>query len=247
MERNSDRQHIAVRPKELGWISMKSLILGILLCVPPVLHAQQAQPASEPGQKEQTTEKKAPSLAELAKQERERRAQNPAPVRVIQNGDLRSMGGARVSTAVTPKPAAKATAEEEAAGEAGAEAVTKEGPEDTQFWMNAFQQAKAGLETAVNKRMVLELRMNNLRNTYLNTSDGATREKIQQDLAQTYQELGQAREDEKAAREAIRELERQATRVGLKPGQIRDMVGELPEAKSIYEGVPESVQGAPES
>ena len=157
------------------------------------------------------------------------------------------MGGARVSTAVTPKPAAKATAEEEAAAEAGAEAVTKEGPEDTQFWMNAFQQAKAGLETAVNKRMVLELRMNNLRNTYLNTSDGTTREKIQQDLAQTYQELGQAREDEKAARDAIRELERQATRVGLKPGQIRDMVGELPEAKSIYEGVPESVQGAPES
>ena len=47
--------------------------------------------------------------------------------------------------------------------------------------------------------MVLELRMNNLRNAYLQTADGTTRERIESELNQTYLEVGQAREDEKAA------------------------------------------------
>ncbi len=252
MEQNSDLQHIAGFRKELGWISMKSLILGILLVAAPFIHARQGQSEKPPDQKEQTekTAKKEPSLVDLARQMRERRAEHTGPVRVIRNADLRSIGGARVSTGIPPKPAAK-PAEGKAANEAeaGAEekAVTKEGPEDIQFWQQAFQEARTSLETAVNQRMILELRMNNLRNAYLNTDDGTTREKIQGELAQSYQALGQAREDETAARRAIQQLERQAARVGLRPGQIRDLVGKLPDSKSIYEGVPESSEGAPES
>lgn len=255
MEQNSDRQHIAGFRKELGWISMKSLILGIFLLVTPLVYAQQGQSDKPPNQKEETektekTQKKEPSLVDLARQQRESRAENTQPVRVISNKDLRSMGGARVSTGIPPKPAAKPGGEEAASeGEVSteAESITKEGPEDIQFWQQTFQEAKASLETAINQRMVLELRMNNLRNAYLNTDDGTTREKVQGELAQTYQALGQAREDETAARQAIQQLERQAARVGLTPGQIRDLVGKLPESKSIYEGVPESTEGAPES
>jgi hypothetical protein len=258
MEQNSDRQHSRRFPKALGWISMKSLILGVLLLAPSVLYAQQGQSEKPPSQKEQTektektkeTEKTTPSLVDLARQERERRAQNQQPVRVISNKDLRSLGGGRVSTGVPPKPPAKSSeAEATSEGESGAqeEAPAEGGPESVQFWQSAFQEAKGSLETAVNQRMVLELRMNNLRNAYLNTDDGTTREKIQGELAQTYQALGQAREDESAARQAIDQLQRQASRAGLTPGQIRELVGELPDSKSIYEGVPASSEGAPES
>ncbi len=249
MNGNSDRQHSTLCPKALGWFSMKCLILGAILLSCPVLFAQQEPEEKPPEQAAEKTEKKAPSLVDLAKQERERRAQSSENVRVIRNEDLRSMRGGRVSTGIPPKPSASTTTQEPEKVEAGDEEkeTVKEGPEDTQFWAGAFQEAKTGLETAVNQRMVLELRMNNLRNAYLNTDDGTTREKIQGELAQTYQALGQAREDEKAAREAIQQLERQAARVGLTPGQIRDLVGELPGSQSIYEGVPESAEGAPES
>lgn len=230
---------------------MKSLLLGVLLVASPALYAARQEQTEEPEKQtaERTEQKKTPSLVDLARQERERREENTGPVRVIRNEDLQMMRGGRVSTGIPPKPAAGPSEEETSEGEPAAEEepIVKEGPEDVQFWTNAFQEAKTALETAINQRMVLELRMNNLRNAYLNTDDGTTREKIQSELPQVYQALGQARENEKAAREAIRQLERQAGRVGLTPGQIRDLVGKLPESKSIYEGVPQSEEGAPES
>lgn len=247
MSENSDHRHSVPVVSALGWASMKSLILGVLLLAPTGLYAQQQQSEKPETQSEQTKEKQ-PSLVDLAKQQRERRTQSSEAVRVIRNADLRTMGGARVSTGIPPKPAEKSpdAAESSETGEETKD-VVKEGPEDTQFWANAFREAKTALETAVNQRMVLELRMNNLRNAYLNTSDGTTREQIQSELAQTYTGVGQAREDEKAAREAIRQLERQASRVGIPPGKVRELVGELPESKSFYEGVPESNEGGPES
>jgi len=184
-----------------------------------------------------------PSLVDLAKAQQSSR-KDPSEVRLIRNEDLASLKGARVSTGSAKKAGAKTGQEvdekvlsDEAADKPAAEA---EGL-DLQFWTGAFNEARMTLQTAVNQRMVLELRMNNLRNSYFQTADGTTREKVEADISECWTQLEQAREDEKAALQAVEELRRQAAKAGLTPGQIRDLEGELPESKSSLEGVPQSI------
>lgn len=179
------------------------------------------------------------SLLDLAKKERERREQTGEAVRVISNADLVGLKHARVIVS-RPRGTAASVANQVTEAEAPQdeeEAVAEEAT-DLEFWRNAFQEARTNLANAVNRAMVLELRMNNLRNAFLQTSDGVTRERIEAEMAKTFQDLAQAREDEKAARQALSDLERQAARAGVQPGTIRELVGELPESGSSMEGVP---------
>lgn len=189
---------------------------------------------------------KAPTLAELARKEKERRTEKD--VRVIRNEDLGALRKARVATGQTTRASAGSGEAGEEADEMAAEPDAEgEAGLDLTFWEGAFSQARTALVTAVNQKMVLELRMNSLRNAYFQQPDGVTRERIEGELAKTFTEVEQAREDEKAARQAIADLERQAARAGLTSGQIRDLVGQLPESKSMVEGVPEAGgQGVPE-
>jgi hypothetical protein len=209
---------------------MVSLVLAVVLAGTPVL----------PGRGTGTAERE-PSLAELARQERERRAQSVEDVRVIRNEDIRGFTRARVTTSATRRHPTRTPAGLEEHLEVEAEPETVEEDVDLRFWASAFQEARTNLHNAVNRRMVLELRMNNLRNAYLQQADGATRERIEAEMAETFREVGQAREDERGALQAIRDLESQGARAGLTPGQIRDLVGELPESRSIVEGVPQAL------
>ncbi|GAB4220474.1 MAG: hypothetical protein Kow001_02570 [Acidobacteriota bacterium] len=187
-----------------------------------------------------------PSLAELARRQREQRGDKP--VRLIRNEDLRTLEKARVVTSQVAKTAAQpADTQEGPVVLEGAAEETAEAGVDLKFWEGAFAEARTALETAVNQRMVLELRMNNLRNAFFQQADGTTRQHIEGEMAKTLQEIEQARQNEQAARQAVSDLERQAARAGIPAGKIRELVGELPESKSMFEGVPETGGAGPES
>lgn len=196
------------------------------------------RPSVHAGESSAKSADEKPSLAELARLERQRRAASTEKVQVIQNEDLRALRArARVSTGQSTGALAPASVVIEEGAEVSEEAGQQP---DMGFWSGVFQEARTGLETAVNQLMVLELRINNLRNAYFQATDGVTRERIEAQIAATHGELEQARENETAARQLVRDLERQAAQAGLTPGQIRDLVGALPEAKSIADGVPQA-------
>lgn len=192
------------------------------------------------------------ALVELAKRERERRAALSGAGRVISNADLAELRKAHIiiSQGSRSGPSAVNEVTEETVKEGAAEdEAAKESAPDLAFWHQAFQEAKTNLANAVNRTMVLELRLNNLRNAFLQTADGTTRERIEAEMAQTFEALTQAREDEKAARQALADLERQAAKAGVPPGVVREMIGNLPESGSSLEGVPQIREDslAPES
>lgn len=212
---------------------------------------QKSQSASEKEAKPvvQKEEASPPSLFELARQSREKRSRS-GEVRVIRNEDLQSLKGARVSVGKgSPRAGRSAGGDEEEVDVevdgSGDEEAGETGDFDLDFWRQAFQEARSRLETAVNRVMVLELRMNNAQNAYLQESDGSTREYLQSQLAETYEELVQAREDEKTARTQVEELQRQALKAGLTPGQVRKFTGDLPESSSVTEGLPQGMDSNP--
>ncbi len=198
---------------------------------------QATSPASAPPATAES--ERAPSLAELARRQREQRGDRE--VRLIRNEDLGTLRRARVTTsqAVKAGPQPADTQEGPVVLEEG-DGETPQSEVDLKFWEAAFAEARTALETAVNQRMVLELRMNNLRNAFLQQADGTTRQHIEGEMAKTLQEVEQARQNEQAARQAVADLERQAARAGVPAGKIRELVGQLPESKSMFEGVPDT-------
>lgn len=236
-----DKSHKARRTKGLSSNLMIQICALLCMTMFGVAGLAQGTGPAVPGPAA-VEKQKPPSLAELARQERERRGDRE--VRVIRNEDLRSMRRARVVTGHEPLPVVGPEGEDEASDGS----VPAEGEPDLSEWEAAFSQARTDLQTVVNQRMVLELRMNNLRNAYFTNPDGVTRERIEVELAQTFSEVEQAREDERAARQAIADLEQQAVRAGIPAGRVRELVGKLPESKSVFEGVPEAGgQTVPES
>ena len=80
----------------------------------------------------------------------------------------------------------------------------------------------------MNRGLVLELKMNDLKNAWLREDDGATQGRIQQLLQETLQEIESNRQDVQVARQALQALQSEAQQEGLLPGTIRELVGKLP-------------------
>lgn len=193
---------------------MIRLIVFVLLLSPVGALGQESQPQEEP------------SLLELARKERERRAQTKK-VPVITNATLRDMKG-RVSTSEALEPAT----------ESEPEAVEQEEPEespekDMASWRADFGEARLFYSNAVNRSMVLELKINDLRNSYFREDDGATQGLIQQQIQEADQQLQSARQETQTAREEVQRLQNEARDAGLDPGTVRDLTGELQEPASV--------------
>lgn len=203
---------------------MFRLLILILLVLPTTLLAQE--------------EKGEQSLAELAKKEKERRAQDGQETRLITNSDLSKMGSARVVTSRAGRATAargvggetKPAAEEDAEDETDTDQI-----KGLEYWQNAFLGARADLQIVVNNSLVTQLRLNNLRNSFLSESDGARQQQLDAEIAAAYQALTQLREDEVEVRKEIERLEVEAAKDGLLPGEIRKLVGKLPESKTIVD------------
>ncbi len=194
------------------------LILILLLLSPAWAGAQESQETQ-----------KEPSLAELARRERARRA-SLKKVPVITNATLRNVRGL-ISTSTAPPSAS--TGEESAEGQAGTDAEAEDADQVTAEWKGRIVDARRKVEQAVNNSNVLQLKLNDLRNDYFRADDGTTQTRIQQQLQETIQEIELSRQEVQAARDALQSIQSQARQAGLQPGDIRDAVGELPEPQSI--------------
>ncbi len=76
-------------------------------------------------------------------------------------------------------------------GEEGAEAEennSEKAETDPAVWEGRFGEARINLKNAVNRDLVLQLKMNDLRNQYLSGS-GTNQARIQQQLLETQQEI----------------------------------------------------------
>ena len=197
---------------------MITVILLVLFLVPAWSFAQENE------------ETKEPSLAELARQERERRAQLKE-VPVITNANLRRLGGGFVSTAAGPEAETEATE-----GEEGAEAKennSEKAETEPTVWEGRFGEARLNLKNAVNRDLVLQLKMNNLRNQYL-SGNGTNKARIQQQLLETQQEIEKNAQSVQSARQAMDALQDDAQKEGIPDDKITHLVGELPQDTSIF-------------
>ncbi len=163
----------------------------------------------------------AQSVAELAKKERERRQKEGKVPRVIRNEDLKNLGNARVTTNTSPT---SRKAEPVVAGPGTPETAETPPPppEEEKHWRNAFKEARLQLKLTTNRGMVLELRMNDLRNRLLTESDASTRSLIDQAMNEALTQLEVNKGAVVKAQEALQKLEEEAKKANVPPAWTRD-------------------------
>ncbi len=186
-----------------------------------------------------------PSLVDLSKEARERKAKTEKPARLITNADLTKYQNAPVSISKSDAIEEEANAEESV--KTGKDQKTGEGAEgegqpeakvkDEAFWKSAFEEARMNYKNAVNRGLVLQLRLNNLVNAFYREDDGSTQGMIQQQMDTARQEIEKNKTEIEEARSLIDRLRKEAGDAGLDQPTITRMIGELPEPASI-EGVP---------
>ena len=190
-----------------------------------------------------------PSLADLSKQARERKAKVDKPAKLITNADLAKYQNAPVSMSKSDEAEEEADGEkaekkdkdqktgEGAEGEGQPEAKVK----DMAFWTTAFEEARMNYKNAVNKGLVLQLRLNNLVNAFYREDDGSAQGMIQQQMETTREEIEKNKTEIAEAQKVIDRLRQEAGDAGLEQATITELVGQLPEPASI-EGVPAPTQ-----
>lgn len=194
------------------------IIFLFLLFVPTSLAAQ------EP--------KKQPSLAELARKGREQKKDSSK--KAITNADLKRFRRARITTSGTrlPSVSPEITPSEAKSKSSATESEEGEG-KDHEFWKSAFSEAQLNVRNVVNRGLVLQLKMNNLRNAFFTEDDGSTQALIQSQLNQTLQEIEQNKSEATKARKALATLEREARRAGMPARVIQELTKDSTQATEI--------------
>jgi len=187
-----------------------------------------------------------PSLADLSKQARERKAKIQKPARLITNADLKDFQNAPVSIS---KPAEEAQPADQAKTEATApEAAEAAAAVDLTEWKKRFQEVVVDYKNAVQKGLVLQLRLNNMTNAFYAQTDDAARGKFGAEIEQTTKEIENNKEEIAAAKKAIEDLSLEARAAGVAEGDIGAMIGDLPEPTTITDfetGEPEKQNPEP--
>lgn len=164
----------------------------------------------------------AQTLADIARQERERqkRVQGGAKVVAVPQGipAATSAASASTTTALTVAPAAPA-------GTAASAKPT--GPADNQgrdekFWRGAFQAARAEIKRAEDKVAITELKLKELNSQMLQNSALYNREyRLGPQITDTKKELDTAKKDAEQAKKKAADLEDELRRSNGLPGWAR--------------------------
>lgn len=158
-----------------------------------------------------------PSLADAAKQERERR-QNLPPTRVITDQTIRDLTAPPISDLVAKSPD-KGEAKPD---EKSADKKTAVESHDEAWWREAFGKAREEVKRAEEKVKVAELELNQLNKDFLTRSDIFNREGvIGPQLEAKRNELTVAQTQADRAREKLAQLEEDLRRSGGLPGWAR--------------------------
>jgi hypothetical protein len=161
-----------------------------------------------------------PTLADLARQEAERRKAIKTPAKVITNKDVKSAplppvqagaGPGAAPAAPTPQDVPAAAAAEEPKGEA----------HDQAWWKARMDQLRDALPHSEMFAESLQTRINALTNDYVNRDDPYQRAKIGEDRQKALAELDRVKSDIERTKKAITDLEEEARQAGVPPGWLR--------------------------
>jgi chromosome segregation ATPase len=156
----------------------------------------------------------AQSIAEVARQERER--QKSARSTVVITSQTRTTTAESPSTTSTP---AAATATTAAAGSSG---PTDNNGRDEKYWRAAFQKARDDAKRAETKVEVLDLRVKDLNTQLLRQSDIYNKEnRVGADITAAQKELEDARKETEQAKKKVTDLEDELRKSGGPAGWAR--------------------------
>ena len=165
-----------------------------------------------------------PPLADVARQERERRAaiSEEDRAKVYTNDDLR--GGPRLTTAVTvPQPAETDPPLPSAAppDTAQAETLTEEPDRDEAYWRGRITAAREAKQRAELVAAALQNRVDGLWAQFTARDDPFQRATIEQDRLDALDELASTQADVERLDQEIRDIREEARRAGVPAGWLR--------------------------
>ena len=154
----------------------------------------------------------APTLAELARQEQERR-KTRKPAKVYTKKDLPSSppGRATQSPSTAPAPIDETTPEKKPGEE------TK----DEAWWKNRINQVREELRRNEMFAEALQTRINSLSTDFVNRDDPFQRGKIGEDRDKAIAELSRVKGEIERAKKQIDDIEEEARKAGVPPGWLR--------------------------
>ncbi len=161
----------------------------------------------------------APSLAEIARRERERRAGLEQPAQIITNANLKNIRGT-VSDSTAPSSAGT-----EGENAEGASPGSENSERELAEWEALFNEATRTLQAAVSRDRVLEQRMTELNSGVVRVNPYEAGTTLEREWSQQVQDVPQMfesnRKDLETARKSLLDLQRKARLEGLLPRTIR--------------------------
>ncbi len=175
-------------------------------------------------------------LAAMAKKEALRREALPEKGAVITNIELLQLLGDMRSSQAPAASSVVALDNPEGTDASGDGELPDSAKDEKEALLDemrdALRKARQSVETASNSYMVLELRINYLRNHLYQEADPQRQQMLQQELNQATIEIGEVRKSEEEARAQLDQVRKEAQLAGLLPGEIRDIVGTVPVTRS---------------
>ncbi len=160
------------------------------------------------------------TLADLAKEERERRANSKPKVRVLSNKSVESFQKGSVSTGVYGEATQGEKKESQAEGQDGEK--EKPAPEkDERYWREEFKKAGEEVKAADNKSTLAQLQLNQLWNEFYREDDGFFRETIMKKITDKNSEIEKLKKDLEEAQKALDKLNKEARQNNVPPGWLR--------------------------
>jgi len=170
-----------------------------------------------------------PSLADIARQEEERRKTVRAPAKVYTNKDLSPV------VAPPPPPTAPADANDSKAADDPKDAKdskgAKAGPDakdtgkkevrDQAYWSGKLKALQQTLDRDTSFSIALQTRINSLLTDFVNRDDPVQKAAIERDRQKALAELDGLKKTLVDDKKAIADLEEEARRAGVPPGWLR--------------------------
>jgi hypothetical protein len=165
-----------------------------------------------------------PSLADVARQEAERRKAVKAPTKVYTNDDVKKMAPATLTTAARtqkPESAAASTDAEAGPADASGERAADEPAKDEAYWRKRMTDATEQLQRSRLFAEALQSRINGLTTDFVNRDDPAQREVVARQREEALAELDRVNREIAALTKSIADIEDEARRASVPPGWLR--------------------------
>lgn len=178
----------------------------------------------------------AQSLADVARQEEERRKAIKKPSKVYTTEDLRRDPSRSTPTTVsapaaptkestppssTPSPGTNGSGSATAPNDKPATESSSQGAKDQAFWKGRITEAREQLERTKTLADAMQSRINALNTDFVNTDDPAKRSGVERDRQKARAELERLQKEMKEGTKAIADIEEEARRANVPPGWLR--------------------------